>query len=305
MKIENLSIGIVCGGYSNEREISLRGAQSIHQTLIAKNINSRLIDVKDKNKMHDKKMYEGIDFALVMIHGKGGEDGEVQEFLSSLNIKFSGSDILGLKNSYDKVLTKQIWSDNNTNTPKYVSDIFDYSDLPDFLKKASKLVIKPSKEGSSLGVSIIKNNPENFLKAIQHAKKYEGTPIIEEFIPGRELTISVLGDLICDPIEIEAQEDFYNFEAKYNRTDTSYSFPVFAEDKLAKLKKLSKNAFDLLGCDKWGRVDLIEYEGKFFFIEVNTVPGMTETSLVPKSAEKEGLSFYKLIKKIIMDSIDN
>ena len=305
MKIENLSIGIVCGGYSNEREISLRGAQSIHQTLIAKNINSRLIDVKDKNKMHDKKMYEGIDFALVMIHGKGGEDGEVQEFLSSLNIKFSGSDILGLKNSYDKVLTKQIWSNNKINTPRYVSDIFDWSNLPDFLKKASKLVIKPSREGSSLGVSIIKNNSKNFLKAIKHAKKYEGSPIIEEFIPGRELTIAVLGDLICDPIEIEAQEDFYNFEAKYNRTDTSYSFPEFAEDKLAKLKKLSKNAFDLLGCDKWGRVDLIEYEGKFFFIEVNTVPGMTETSLVPKSAEKEGLSFYKLIKKIIMDSIDN
>ena len=305
MKIENLSIGIICGGFSNEREISLRGAQSIHQTLITKNINSRLIDIKDKNEMHDKKMYEGIDFALVMIHGKGGEDGEVQEFLSSMNIKFSGSDILGLKNSYDKVQTKQIWSDNKINTPQYVSDIFDWSNLPDSLKKASKLVIKPSREGSSLGVSIIKNNSENFLKAIKHAKKYEGSPIIEEFIPGRELTIAVLGDLICDPIEIEAQEDFYNFEAKYNRTDTSYSFPLFAEDKLAKLKKLSKNAFDLLGCDKWGRVDLIEYEDQFFFIEVNTVPGMTETSLVPKLAEKEGLSFYELIKKIIMDSIDN
>ena len=157
MKIENLSIGIVCGGFSNEREISLRGAQSIHQTLIAKNINSRLIDIRDKNEMHDKKMYEGIDFALVMIHGKGGEDGEVQEFLSSLNIKFSGSDISGLKNSYDKVLTKQIWRENKINTPQYVSNIFDWSDLPDFLKKASKLVIKPSKEGSSLGVSIISN----------------------------------------------------------------------------------------------------------------------------------------------------
>ena len=133
MKIENLSIGIVCGGFSNEREISLRGAQSIHQTLIAKNINSRLIDIKDKKEMHDKKMYDGIDFALVMIHGKGGEDGEVQEFLSSLNIKFSGSDISGLKNSYDKVLTKQIWHENKINTPQYVSDIFDWSDLPDFL----------------------------------------------------------------------------------------------------------------------------------------------------------------------------
>jgi D-alanine-D-alanine ligase len=273
--------------------------------LISKNINSRIIDIKDKNEMHDEKAYQGIDFALVMIHGKGGEDGEVQEFLTSLNIKFSGSDIEGLKNSYDKVLTKQIWSENKINTPQYVSEIFDWSDLPDFLKKTSKLVIKPSKEGSSLGVSIIKNDHENFSKAIKHAKKYEGTPIIEEFIPGRELTISVLGDLICDPIEIEAQEEFYNFEAKYNRTDTSYIFPIFAEDKLAKLKKLSKNAFDLLGCNKWGRVDLIEYEDKFYFIEVNTVPGMTETSLVPKSAEKEGLSFYELIKKIIMDSIDN
>ena len=162
MKIENLSIGIVCGGFSNEREISLRGAQSIHQTLIAKNINSRLIDIRDKNEMHDKKMYDGIDFALVMIHGKGGEDGVVQEFLSSLNIKFSGSDISGLKNSYDKVLTKQIWRENKINTPQYVSDIFDWYDLPDFLKKTSKLVRKPSKEGSSLGVSIIKNNSENF-----------------------------------------------------------------------------------------------------------------------------------------------
>ena len=107
-----------------------------------------------------------------------------------------------------------------------------------------------------------------------------------------------------DPKKL-AQEEFYNFEAKYNRTDTSYNFPFFEEDKLDKLKKLSKNAFDLLGCDKWGRVDLIEYEEKFYFIEVNTVPGMTETSLVPKSAEKEGLNFFELIKKIIIDSIDN
>ena len=150
MKIENLSIGIVCGGISNEREISLRGAQSIHQTLIAKNINSRLIDIRDKNEMHDKKMYDGIDFALVMIHGKGGEDGEVQEFLSSLNIKFSGSDISGLKNSYDKVLTKQIWRENKINTPQYVSDIFDWSDLPDFLKKASKELELTEKECSIL-----------------------------------------------------------------------------------------------------------------------------------------------------------
>ena len=305
MKIENLNIGIICGGFSNEREISLRGARSIHQVLNSKNINSRLIDIKDKNEMHDKRMYKGIDFAFVMIHGKGGEDGEVQEFLSSLNIKFSGSDILGLKNSYDKELTKKIWSNCKIKTPQYVSEIFDWSDLPDFLKKTSKLVIKPSKEGSSLGVSIIKNNSKNFSKAIKHAKKYEGVPIIEEFISGRELTISVLGDLICDPIEIKAQEEFYNFEAKYNRTDTSYSFPVFAEDKLANLKMLSKKAFDLLGCSKWGRVDLIEHKDDFFFIEVNTVPGMTETSLVPKSAEKEGLSFFELIKKIIIDSIDN
>ncbi len=305
MNIENLSIGIVCGGFSNEREISLRGARSIHKALISKNINSRLIDIKDKKEMHDKKIYEGIDFALVMIHGKGGEDGQVQEFLSTLNIKFSGSDISGLKNSYDKILTKRIWSDNKINIPQHVSGIFEWSDLPDFFKKTSKLVIKPSKEGSSLGVSIIKNDSENFSNAIKQAKKYEGVPIVEEFIPGRELTISVLGGLICDPIEIKAQEEFYNFEAKYNRTDTSYSFPIFAEDKLAELKKLSKNAFDILGCDKWGRVDLIECEDKFFFIEVNTVPGMTETSLVPKSAEKEGLSFYELIKKIIMYSIDN
>ena len=146
MKIENLSIGIVCGGFSNEREISLRGAQSIHKTLVAKNVNSKLIDIRDKNEMHDKKKYEGIDFALVMIHGKGGEDGEVQKFLSSLNIKFSGSDILGLKNSYDKVLTKKIWCENKINTPQYVSDIFEWSDLPDFLKKAFKVGYK-TKQG--------------------------------------------------------------------------------------------------------------------------------------------------------------
>ena len=150
MKLENLSIGIVCGGFSNEREISLRGAQSIHQTLIAKNINSRLIDIRDKNEMHDKKMYDGIDFALVMIHGKGGEDGEVQGFLSSLNIKFSGSDILGLKNSYDKVQTKQIWSDNKINTPQYVSEIYNWSDLPDFLKKTPKNIFHPLEKQACL-----------------------------------------------------------------------------------------------------------------------------------------------------------
>ena len=231
MKIENLSIGIVCGGFSNEREISLRGAQSIHQTLIAKNINSKLIDIRDKKEKHDKKMYDGIDFALVMIHGKGGEDGEVQEFLSSLNIKFSGSDISGLKNSYDKVLTKQIWRENKINTPQYVSDIFDWSDLPDFLKKTSKLVIKPSKEGSSLGVSIIKNNSKKLqiqldLNTLDEHRVSEISEIVNKHKGEKTLTIQVFHEkekvnlpLVSRKYKIDVSKDLLN---KLDSVDLPY-----------------------------------------------------------------------------------
>ena len=305
MNINTLKIGVLCGGFSNEREISLRGAKAINEELISKNIDSKLIDIKNQRDMLEAKTYSNLDFAFVMIHGKGGEDGSIQKILSELNIPFSGSGISGLKNSFDKVITKEIWLKNKINTPKYTSEISSWADLPNSLKEVPKLVVKPSKEGSSLGVSIIENNSKNLTKAINFASEYEGVPIIEEFISGRELTVSILGNLICDPIEIIAKEEFYNFEAKYNRGDTLYSFPEFKKNKLKDLKNLAKNAFTLLDCEKWGRVDLIEKEDSFYFIEANTVPGMTETSLVPKAAKREGLSFFDLIEKIILDSIDN
>lgn len=305
MNINTLKIGVLCGGFSNEREISLRGAKAINEVLISNNIDSKLIDIKNQRDMFDTKTYSHLDFAFVMIHGKGGEDGSLQKILSELKIPFSGSGISGLKNSFDKVLTKEIWLKNKINTPKYATEISSWSDLPNSLKKVSKLVVKPSKEGSSLGVSIIENNPKNLIEAIKHSNEYEGIPIVEEFISGRELTVSILGNLICDPIEIITKEEFYNFEAKYNRTDNSYYFPKLNKNKLKDLKNLAKNAFSLLNCEKWGRVDLIEKENSFYFIEANTVPGMTETSLVPKAAKREGLNFFDLVKKIILDSIDN
>ena len=305
MNIESLSIGVICGGYSNEREISLKGAEAVNKALIVGGFNSKIIDIKTPKSLKNKETYKNIDFAFIMIHGKGGEDGEVQKVLKKLNILFSGSTDIGLQNSFDKVLAKELWIKKDIKTPKYITNVKSWNDLPNYFKKLSKLVIKPSKEGSSIGVSIVNNNLEAFEEAITHAKKFEGVPMIEEFISGRELTVSILGNLICDPIKITAKQEFYNYEAKYNSKDTSYEFINLEEQKLKNLKESCKKAFETLGCSKWGRVDLIDSEKEFFFIEVNTVPGMTETSLVPKSAKNEGLSFLKLILKIIKDSIEN
>ncbi|MDA9636180.1 D-alanine--D-alanine ligase [SAR86 cluster bacterium] len=299
-KNKDLNIGILYGGWSAEREISLKSGNSVYGTLIEEGFNCELIDLSSADIAFSKKTYEGLDLAFILVHGRGGEDGSLQNYLESISLPFTGSNSNSSKLAMDKVLTKTIWNKEKILNPNF----FVYeNNLDDILKLKGKVVVKPANEGSSFGISIIDNNKSDLEEAIRAASKYDKKVLIEKHIKGKELTVTILNDLAFDPIEVIPNSEYYDFEAKYLSKETIYQKAVLNAERLIYLKNQALLSFRSLGCSGWGRVDLIDDGNRFYFLEVNTVPGMTETSLVPKSAAFSGLTFNNLLEKILFKPI--
>lgn len=299
-KNKDLNIGILCGGWSAEREISLKSGNSVYGTLIEEGFKCELIDLSSANIAFSKKTYEGLDLAFILMHGRGGEDGSLQNYLESISLPFTGSNSNSSKLAMDKVLTKTTWNKENILNPNF----FVYeNNLDDILKLKGKVVVKPANEGSSFGISIIDNNKRDLEEAIRAASKYDKKVLIEKHIKGKELTVTILNDHAFDPIEVIPNSEYYDFEAKYLSKETVYQKTSLDKERLKYLKEQALYSFKSLGCSGWGRVDLIDDGNQFYFLEVNTVPGMTETSLVPKSAAFSGLTFNNLLEKILFKSI--
>ena len=299
-KNKDLNIGILCGGWSAEREISLKSGNSVYGTLIEEGFKCELIDLSSANIAFSKKTYEGLDLAFILMHGRGGEDGSLQNYLESISLPFTGSNSNSSKLAMDKVLTKTTWNKENILNPNF----FVYeNNLDDILKLKGKVVVKPANEGSSFGISIIDNNKSDLEEAIRAASKYDKKVLIEKHIKGKELTVTILNDHAFDPIEVIPNSEYYDFEAKYLSKETVYQKTSLDKERLKYLKEQALYSFKSLGCSGWGRVDLIDDGNQFYFLEVNTVPGMTETSLVPKSAAFSGLTFNNLLEKILFKSI--
>ena len=237
-----------------------------------------------------------------LIHGEGGEDGLVQNYLEKIGVKYVGSNAESSKLSFNKILTKEIWIENDLKTPKYLSVSNDIS-FNDIRKMSSdKFILKPSESGSSVGIKIFNTNDFSSLKSNEILEKLFSNDVdvsnyfIEEFISAAEYTAPIINNMVFPIIKIETKREFYNYEAKYLDNDTVFSFPELPKSVLEKINLTCIKAFNSLRCSCWGRVDFfMDSDYSVNLIEINSIPGMTDHSLVPKSAKKNGITYYQLL----------
>ena len=298
--LKSLDIGILYGGWSAEREISIKSGDTVFNCLLENGYKAKLIDLVSEEIATKEKTYEGIDLAFILVHGRGGEDGFLQNFLDKINIPYTGSNALSSKLGMNKISTKRIWQRSNICSPNFVEFNNNFEEI---LNLSKKVVVKPASEGSSYGISIIENKLASLKNAIEDAKKFDEEILIEEYVEGNELTVSIIGNHAYSPLEIIPNSDYYDFDAKYNQKDTIYKKAALEEKREIFLKKEAIKCFEAIGCSGWGRIDLIDDGSDFYFLELNTVPGMTEKSLVPKSANLDNESLILILEKIIKKAI--
>ena len=298
--LKSLDIGILYGGWSAEREISIKSGDTVFNCLLENGYKAKLIDLVSEEIASKEKTYEGIDLAFILVHGRGGEDGFLQNFLDKINIPYTGSNALSSKLGMNKISTKRIWQRSNICSPNFVEFNNNFEEI---LNLSKKVVVKPASEGSSYGISIIENNLASLKNAIEEAKKFDEEILIEEYVEGNELTVSIIGNHAYSPLEIIPNSDYYDFDAKYNQKDTIYKKAALEQKREIFLKKEAIKCFKAIGCSGWGRIDLIDDGSDFYFLELNTVPGMTEKSLVPKSANLDNESLILILEKIIKKAI--
>ncbi len=295
------TIGVLLGGLSAEREISLKTGNAALQALQQLGYSAVGIDV---NRNLPQQLSEaGIEVAFIALHGRFGEDGRVQGLLEMLQIPYTGSGVLASSIAIDKVVTKQLLIYHNLPTPKF--DFMRPGDLiNDLLKRNDRLplVIKPSREGSTIGITIARDT-EALRSGIEMAAILDGTVLVEDFIDGDELTVSVLNGEALPVIKIVPKSGFYDYQAKYNSGDTEYLLPAPIDQNIYRtVQQAAVKACNVLGCRGAARVDFMLSKDKFYCIEVNTIPGMTETSLLPKAAQAAGVDFPQLVETILLDA---
>jgi len=299
---------IVAGGYSNEREISLKTAKSVYKEL--KKNKKYLVNFAEpdgKFVRRIKSFKPNIVFNL--LHGRYGEDGYIQALLESQKIKYTHSGVLSSSLAIDKEISKKIFIKNKILTPKYLKYRFKSLKKNNILKKVKNklnfpVVIKPINEGSSVNVFIC--TKKNFYNNLNKLKIYDEI-LIEKFIPGREIQVAILGNRKLGAIELKPKRKFYDYEAKYNpKAKTEHIIPVnLSKKNYDKITSIALKAHKLLKCRGVTRSDFRFYKDKFYLLETNTQPGMTSLSLVPEIARFKNISFGELINNIIKDASIN
>lgn len=305
-KKKSLKIGVVSGGISSEREISLITGRNIYQSLVESGYNTMFIDIKDD---FYTKLGE-IDLAFLAVHGRYGEDGTMQGLLELMKIPYTGSGVLASAIAINKIMSKKILIQENIPTPEYIDlDFTGIRDLNTMVSLIEKkidypMVVKPNSEGSTIGVNIVQRKNE-LKNALEEAAKYDHKILVEEYIKGRELTVSIIGSepVALPIIEIKPKSGFYDYKSKYTKNMTQYIVPAELDKKIAAIiSKIALKCHRALGCSGISRVDLmLDDNNNAYFFELNTMPGMTATSLVPKAAEAAGIDFALLVE-IILDS---
>ncbi len=297
---------ILAGGYSKEREISLKTAKSVYLELL--NEKKYKIKIIEPNGYLIKNLRKfKPEVVLNLLHGRYGEDGYIQALLESEKVKYSHSGVLSSALAMDKDLSKKIFIKNKVLTPKYIKYSFtERIDKNKFLNKIKKklgfpIVIKPLNEGSSVNVYIC--TEKNIFHYLEKVKEY-GEVLLEKFIPGREIQVAILSEKILGAIELKPKRKFYDYEAKYNpKAKTEHLIPVKISKKNYQLVcNIALKAHRLLKCRGVTRSDFRYYKNKFYLLETNTQPGMTSLSLVPEIAKFNNITFKNLIKKILEDA---
>ena len=294
-----LKVGILMGGLSEEKEVSILSGNAVADACIKNNFSVKKILFEGENSNLIESA-SSVDIIFNALHGGAGENGKVQSFLKANNIKYTGSDEISSKLCMNKEKTKQIAQIIGLKTPKWEL-ISDFSNIPqiDF-----PYVVKPNEQGSTVGLSIVKN--EIMLKkSIIQSFKFSKDVLAETFIKGRELAVSIFDDAALPIIEIIPSKKIYDYECKYTLGKSNYICPANLNPITDyNIKKDSELIFKELGCTGYGRADfLLDDNETYHFLEMNTLPGMTETSLFPKSAAVAGIKFEDLISKIIKKSL--
>ncbi len=294
-----MKVGVIAGGLSSEREVSLRSGQAVFKALEELGYQVVFIDA-DKN-VCEKIRNERIDIAFLALHGGWGENGGIQGMLEVMGIPYTGSGVLASALAMDKEATKKVFLYHEIPFPpfKTIESFYEF-DFYELIPFEYPLVVKPAQEGSSVGVSIVREERE-LKDALYEAFKFGKKVIIEKFIEGREIHIGVLADKALGGVEVRPKRGFYDYEAKYTKGLTEYILPPEIEEPIyKKLKSLALKAHKALGCDGATRIDMIlSKDGNPYVLEVNTLPGMTETSLLPKIASLAGYDFKGLVKEIL------
>lgn len=295
-------VAVMFGGTSAEREVSLNSGKAVLCGLLDKGIDAHAFDPAEQPLT--QLLVEKFESVLIMLHGRGGEDGSLQGALQLLNLPYSGSGVLGSALSMDKIRSKQIWQSLGLPTANYkIADkrSFDAGSCEAIIAElGDEVMVKPAQEGSSIGMAKA-NSALQLEIAIQDAFKYDDKVLIEQFIHGSEYTVSILNGKALPSISMSTPRVFYDYVAKYQADNTVYTCPSGLNDVLeTMLGELALEAFDALAGSGWGRVDFMQDKlGRFYLLEANTVPGMTEKSLLPMAAKQAGLSFAELSVSVL------
>jgi D-alanine-D-alanine ligase len=295
-------VAVLMGGWSAEREVSLNSGQAVLQALKNQGVDAHGIDV-DRNIMNE---LQGFDRVFNILHGRGGEDGVIQGMLDVMQMPYTGSDVLGSALTMDKLLTKQLWQGIDLPTPAYKVLETEQDCQRAVEDLGLPLMIKPVLEGSSLGMSKVQNE-KDMISSWQKAKKCGGTIMAEQFIEGSEYTAAILNGQVLPMIRLETPREFYDYQAKYaDDTETKYHCPCGLEKKEESgFAEMMLQAFNAVHASSWGRVDfMLDNRKQPWLIEVNTVPGMTNHSLVPMAAEQAGISFDHLVVEILKETLN-
>ncbi len=296
-------VGLVIGGDSAEREVSLNGGKSVAAALERNGMDFRVFD--GPASLFKALQAGGIDRVFNLLHGPDGEDGSLQGALQLMKVPVTGADLASSALTMDKVRSKWVWERNGIATPPFECFGPDETDYERALDQFElPLFVKPTGLGSSIGVSKVGRKSE-LQAAVELARKFGSSILIEAGISGKEYFAGVLGRMTLPLIRIETPHEFYDYEAKYESDSTQYFCPCgLAQDLESELRSLSLKAYDLLGVSGWGRVDfLLDETGKAWFLEVNTTPGMTDHSLVPQAAAEIGIGFDELVWRILETSL--
>jgi D-alanine-D-alanine ligase len=301
-QLKNKRIGVIMGGWSSERKISLRSGENVYQSLKRQGFNAVKININRNFARQIEKAK--IDIAFIILHGKPGEDGTIQGYFELMGIPYTGSDVPASAIGMDKITTKRLFEYAGIPTPKYIF-LPRASSLSAVVKIAQKklglpMILKPRAEGSSVGCEII-DSPQDLLKKCQRARKKFGDIFLEKFVDGMIATVGIIGQQVLPILElVPKQQRFYDFKAKYTKGETEFIIPArLAKQVYKKVQALALAAHNLIGAKGFSRVDLIVRKNRPYFLEINTLPGMTELSDLPAQARHIGISYDTLVLEIL------
>ncbi len=294
-------VAVIMGGTSAEREISLRSGNEVLKGLLAAGVDAFGIDLGSDGANPVAQLLDSeFDRAFLILHGRGGEDGTIQGVLEMMGKPYTGSGVAASALGMDKLRCKQLWQGAGLPTPAFA--VLDAgTDLSAIEAQLGyPMMVKPAHEGSSIGMSKVRNRAE-LERAFSAASEYDSCVLAEQWVNGPEFTIALLSGQALPVIRLETPHDFYDFDAKYAAADTHYHFDTrLTEAQTETLQQLALRAFSVAGCRGWGRVDaMMDADGHFQLLEVNTAPGMTDHSLVPMMAREAGISFEQLVVEIL------